>query len=304
MDVKHLRLVKEVSENGSLTKAASKLHLSQSALSHQLREIEKQLGTSLFHRINKKLVLTNAGKLVLDTAGRVLTDLEDTTIAIKKLISGNEGSIKVTTECYSCYHWLPPLMYAFNKEFPKVDIDIHPEHGISPLDKLLSGKLDVAIMNEKLEDSKFEYTRLITDEMIALVHESHPWSKKAYVDAEDFSDQHVIIHSYPLEGVTLFRDVLIPQNIQPKKIIPIQFTEAALEMVKARMGIQVIAHWIVAPALTSGNLRAIKVTKSGLRRSWYAVTLRRKEQPQYLENFLDHLRDNIATTCERYSSAD
>ena len=300
MDIKHLRLVKEVSENGSLTKAASKLYLSQSALSHQLKEIESQLGTSLFHRINKKLVLTHAGKLVLDSAGRVLTDIEDTTISIKKLIEGNHGNIKVATECYSCYHWLPSLMYAYNKEFPNVDIDIHPEHGISPLEKLLEGKLDVAIINEYKEDSNFQYTRLISDDMIALVHESHPWASKDYVDAEDFESQQVIIHSYPLESVTLFRDLLIPQHISPRKIIPIQYTEAAIEMVRARMGVQVIAHWIVAPALQSGTLKAVRVTKSGLRRSWYAVTLKRDTQPQYLENFVAHLKDNIENSCERF----
>jgi len=302
MDVKHLKMVKEVSENGNMTKAAAKLFLSQSALSHQLKEVETQLGTSLFHRVNKKLVLTNAGKLVVDSAERVLADIEDTTIAVKRLAEGNKGAIKVTTECYSCYHWLPPLMFAFNKEFPNVDIDIHPEHGISPLDKLLSGKLDVAIVNQYSEDSKFEYTKLITDEMIALVHESHPWCNRKYVEAEDFADQHVIIHSYPLESVTLFRDVLMPQHIEPKKIIPIQYTEAAIEMVKARMGIQVIAHWIVAPNLESGRLRAIKVTKSGLRRSWYAVTLRKDEKPRYLENFLCHLKNNIEASCMKYEN--
>lgn len=302
MDVKHLRLVKEVSDNGSLTKASERLFVSQSALSHQLKEVESHLGTSVFHRVNKKLVLTKAGKLVLESAERVLTDIEDTRIAVRKLISGNAGNIKVATECYSCYHWLPPLMYAFNKEFPNVEIDIHPEHSVSPLDKILSGELDVAIVNDKVESSKFEYTPLITDEMIAVVHASHPWSSKPYVEAEDFRDEQVIVHSYPLESVTLFRDILIPQHIQPKKIIPIQFTEAAMQMIKARMGVQVIAHWIAAPSLQDGNLKAVKVTKSGLKRTWYAVTLKREDNPQYIRNFIAHLMENIASTCSRFPS--
>ena len=80
MEIRHLKLIKEVAETKSLTKAKDKLFLSQSALSHQLKEIEGQLGTPLFHRVNKQLILTGAGKMVLESAERVLTDLEKTEI--------------------------------------------------------------------------------------------------------------------------------------------------------------------------------------------------------------------------------
>ena len=92
MEVKHLRLIKAVADKGSLTKAMETLYLSQSALSHQLKELETQLGAKLFHRVNKKLMLTGAGKIVLDSADRVLKEIERTERAVKQYVGGDEGS--------------------------------------------------------------------------------------------------------------------------------------------------------------------------------------------------------------------
>ncbi|MCG8384312.1 MAG: LysR substrate-binding domain-containing protein, partial [Cytophagales bacterium] len=81
---------------------------------------------------------------------------------------------------------------------------------------------------------------------------------------------------------------------RPKKVTAMQITEAAVEMIKARMGVKVFATWIIQPYLHSNHLALIPVTKKGLFRSWYAITLKRPEQPQYLDNFINHLKRNIS----------
>lgn len=296
MEIRHLRLVKEVAKKGSLTKAMDTLYLSQSALSHQLKEAESQLGAPLFHRVNKKLVLTGAGKIVLDSAERILDDLDNTMLSVKKYISGDKGTVRVATQCYTCYHWLPALMVEFNKEFPNVEIEIFPEANSDPFKHILSGKLDLAVVSEKIDDPNLKYMELFSDEMMALVPSQHPWASKKYVRAEDFKDEVSIIHSYPLETTTLFSQVLIPEGIKPKKIIPIQVTEAVVEMVKAGMGVKVMAKWIAEPYLRDKQLTLVPVTRKGLFRTWYAVVLN-KETPQYLGNFISHLNCNIAGVC-------
>ncbi len=95
MEIKHLKLIETVSEEGSLTKAVDKLFLTQSALSHQLKEMETQLGTQVFHRVNKKLVLTGAGKIVLKSAKKILKEIDDIQLEIKKYISGETGNIRL-----------------------------------------------------------------------------------------------------------------------------------------------------------------------------------------------------------------
>lgn len=297
MEVRHLRLVKEVADKGSLTKAMDTLFLSQSALSHQLKELENQLGTQLFHRINKKLILTGAGKIVLDSAEKILKDIEKTELSVKKYVSGDTGNIRLTTQCYTCYHWLPSLMIDFNKEFPKVEIEIFPDDIMDTEKQLLDGKIDLAIVSEKRDYPNLKYHELFIDEQVALIPSDHPWAKKKYVTAKDFENETVMIHSYPLESVTLFSQILLPENVQPKKIMQIQVTEAVIEMVKAQLGIKVMANWMIEPYLKDKRLATVPITKKGFYRTWYAVTHNHSETPQYLENFIGHLKCNIAGAC-------
>lgn len=297
MEVRHLKLIKEVAEKGSLTKAKDSLFLSQSALSHQLKEIETQLGTSLFHRINKKLIITGAGKIMLDSARRILADIEKTELSVKKYVSGDSGTVRIATQCYTCYHWLPSLMIDFHKEFPKVEIEIFPDESVDTEQLIMEGKLDLAIVSSQRDYSKLTYHKLFADERVALVPANHPWAKKKYVRAQDFATENLIIHSYPLESVDLFKYILTPEGIKPKKVMQIQVIDAVIEMVRANMGVKVIAKWMIEPYLSDKRLVAIPVTKKGMSRTWYAVTLDKPNSPQYLTNFIEHLKCNIAGVC-------
>ncbi len=297
MEIRHLKLIKEVARTQSLTKAKDALFLSQSALSHQLKELETQLGTPLFHRVNKQLVITNAGKMVLEGAEKILTELENTERSIKKYVSGDTGTIRLATECHTCYHWLPSLLIDFKKEFPNVEVDVLIDNSCDIEVEISTGKIDLAIITDAHDRPELTYWELFKDEMIALVNADHPWAKRAYVEAQDFADEHVLIHSYPLESVTIFSQLLIPEKVTPRKVTQVQVDEAMVELVKAGMGVRVIAKWIIEPFLKDPALRAVPVTAKGIRRRWYAATLKQDEPPQYLQNFIQHMRANIGGLC-------
>lgn len=296
MEIRHLKLVKEVAETKSLTKAKDALFLSQSALSHQLKEIEGELGTQLFHRVNKKLILTTAGKMVLESAEKVLSELDKAELSIKKYVSGHTGTLRLATQCYTCYHWLPSIMTAFKKEFPNVEIEIFHNTSVTVEDEILSGKIDLAIVYQPSDKPNIRYQELFNDELFALVPKDHPWASKPFVEARDFEDQNVIIHSYPLESVCLFNQVLFPENVKPQNIMQVQVTEAIIEMVKANMAVNVMAKWIVEPYLEKHDIALVPVTKYGMHRTWYATTLK-ENIPQYIENFVGHLKSNIGGPC-------
>lgn len=297
MEIRHLKLIREVAEKKSLTKAKDALFLSQSALSHQLKEIESQLGTQLFHRVNKQLILTTAGKMVLESAERVLDEIEQTELSIKKYVSGDTGTLRLATQCYTCYHWLPSLMTNFKKEFPNVELEIFHNNNADVEDQILDGNIDVAIIYESSDRPNVDYFELFRDEMFLLVPKTHPLAKKPYVDPEDFENQNIIIHSYPLESVTLFSQVLSPHNIKPKNVMQVQVVEAVIEMVKAGMGLNVMAKWIIEPHIDHHDIALVPVTKRGLHRTWYAIMLKQENTPQYLKNFVNHLRCNIGSLC-------
>ena len=113
LEVRHLKLVTAIAEEGGVTRAAGKLNLTQSALSHQLAALEERLGTRLFLRLGRRMVLTPAGETLVASASRLLDDLRSTEEAVTRLGSARGGVLRLATECYTCYHWVPPLMREF-----------------------------------------------------------------------------------------------------------------------------------------------------------------------------------------------
>src|SRR6185295_11113448 len=177
---------------GSLSGAAKKLFLTQSALSHQLKEIEWQMGTQAFHRVNKKLVITPAGNVVLAAARKILPLVENVDLELKKIASGETGQLRLCTECYTCYHWLPPLIKKFNLEYPNIDIHIITENVNEPLSLLKDGKVDVALVHRPERDNSLDYVELFKDEMVLLMSSRDPLTQYPVILPDHFSNQVLI----------------------------------------------------------------------------------------------------------------
>ena len=293
MEIRHLRLIKAIVEEGSITKAIDKLHLTQSALSHQLKEAEYQLGTKIFLRANKKMILTKAGAKLYEIANEIIDKLSETELQIKQMVFGEIGEIRISTECFSSYHWLPSVIKQFHDLYPNIELKIVTEATHYPLQKLLDNVIDIGIVSDQIKDDKIKYLELFQDEVVMAVSEEHPWATKKYVVAEDFANEHLIIHSLPLETVTIHQMVLAPAKISPKKITALPLTEASIEMVKANMGVMSMAKWALQPYLKNSSLKAVKIGKNGLKRKHFIAIRNEKEYPDYFNHFIGFLQTVI-----------
>jgi len=293
MEIRHLRLVRAIVEEGSIARAIDTLHLTPSALSHQLKEAEMQLGAPIFYRINKKLVLTPVGEKVLDAAHDILGRWGRTQAEIKEMIGGEKGVLRLSTECYTSYHWLPGMMKTFARDFPHVQLRIDFEATNNPLPRLRSGNVDVVITNDPIPDSNIEYIPLFNDELRALVPAGHCWENRPYVTAEDFATETIIIYSLPLSSVILYQRLLAPAGVEPAAVSVVPLTEASIELVKAGMGVKVMAGWAAKPYLSGGQLRSVRVGPEGLYIQYYAARLKHQEYPLYFDCFLNSLRQEM-----------
>ena len=286
IELRHLKLVRAVNTHGSLTRAGTELHLTQSALSHQLRDIEQRLGSSLFLRVGKRMVLTPAGGHLLRSADDVLTEIERTEEAIRRLAGAGAGVMRISTECYTCYHWLPSLLKAFRRAHPRVEIQVVAKATEHPLPYLLDGRLDVAIVSDPVRDRRLTTRRLFDDEMVVIVEPRHPLATRRYVRAEDFAHETLLIYP-PKEESTIYQEVLVPAGVKPAELQQIELTEAIIELVKAGLGIAVLARWAVAPYVKAGALRALPLTRRGFRRVWSAATLKNMARVPFVRDFID-----------------
>src|SRR5688572_2409592 len=110
LETRHLRLVQALAEEGGPTRAAARLHLTQSAVSHQLAELEGRLGIALFTRVRRRLQLTAAGRQLLDFSRVALKDLSRIERDLHHAGTRARETLRISTECFTCYHWLPQVL--------------------------------------------------------------------------------------------------------------------------------------------------------------------------------------------------
>jgi LysR family transcriptional regulator for metE and metH len=293
LDVRTLQLVLAIHEESGVTRASERLNVTQSALSHQLRDIEDRLRTPLFLRVKKKMLITPAGETVVRLARSVLQEVEAAEEEIRLLSDGTRGTIRLSTQCYTCYHWLPAILRKFGKRYPNVEIRIDVGATRQALRALLEGRIDVAIVNTDTNDASVELTPLFEDELLLVVAEDHPLSRSTWVRPAQLAREHLLLHNLPEEN-SFVQTVLKPAGVSPERCSQVELTEAIIELVRAGMGVAVMANWVVRAYERRGGIRAIRVSKAGLHRQWYAATLRQERTPVYRQRFLDSLRDMAA----------
>ena len=295
LEIRHLRLVVAIVEEQGLTRASERLNLTQSALSHQLKQIENSLGVTLFTRANKRLVLTDAGEELLDRARRILADISDLETALRERASGRRGRIRLATQCYTCYEWLPPLLKRFYRSHPDVDVEIIADATDAPLEALRKCEIDVAIISTPVEDAGVQVFDLFRDEMLLLVAPSHPLAKKAWVTPRDFTDEHLLVYSPPSENF-FYRQYLARSAAPPRNVTVIKLTEAILSMVRAGLGVTVASRWAVADELRSGRIAGVRIGADGFYREWRAALRDSdgRQVPGYVSDFLELVGESAA----------
>jgi len=294
LEVRHLRLVSAVAELGSLTRAGDRLHLTQSALSHQLRDIESRLGAALFLRVGKRLVLTPAGERLLATARDVLERLDRTEQDIHQMGKARAGMLRLTTECYTCYHWLPPLLVRYRKRFPQVEVRIDVGATGRPLDMLLAGKLDLAIMSSPVRDRRLVSRPVFDDELVVVAARDHRFAKQIHVRLSDLQDETLYVYP-PKEESRVLQEVLVPSGHAPARVEEVMLTESIAELVKAGLGVSVLARWAVQPLVDAGTIVIRPLTARGLRREWRAVMPKDLAGADYIGEFIELLGKHAPT---------
>jgi LysR family transcriptional regulator, regulator for metE and metH len=291
IEIRHFQLIQAIAQTGSVTKASQKLCLTQPSLSHQLKEIESRLGTRLFLRVNKSMVITPEGKKILDAGHEILTRVS----VLEQDIKANTGSsrlLRITTQCYTCYHWLPLIMKKFQTQMPHTEIDIVTEAMSNPVDYLLRGQIDLAVANSMKETNGIRFEKLFDDEQVVLVPSKHLLAKRKFIQPSDFAGEHLIVYKQDSGTDHFTQTVLAPQGIQVGKITRMQLTEARVELVKAGIGLTVMSRWLVRPfARDSKAIKLLPIGKNGFYRTWYIATLDQKRNDPVVKEFTGFLKE-------------
>ena len=210
MEIKYLKLIRTIAEVGNISNSADKLFLTQSALSHQLKEIEERLGFKVFTRSRNNWKLTEEGKELYELSKKVIGEIEESMEKIKGIKDGSKGTIRISTECYTFYHGLPQFIQRMGMLYPEIEIQLVIEATHHSVSKLFSNELDITLTTTKPENNALEVIQLFEDEIFAIIHEENPLAGKTHLEAKDFASSHLIIHSFPIETVSVYQHFLKP----------------------------------------------------------------------------------------------
>jgi len=293
MELKYFRLIKTIAEEGNISNSATRLFLTQSALSHQLRAIEDRMGFKVFLRKRNQWKLTEEGKELYQLANTVLTEIDQGLTNIQKIKEGSKGRIRISTECYSFYQGLPKFIQKMSVLYPEILIDLDIEATHRPVSKILAKELDMAIVTSSPVNDDLVVIEIMQDEIFAIVHKENPLNQKSYLAATDFSQAHLIIHSFPLETVSVYEHFLKLYHVEPLKITAIPLTEVALEMVNANMGIICMPSWTLKPFKLPKDLVFKKLGKQGLIRKHYLTFHQDHANKKYYQDFIQNLEEEF-----------
>ncbi|MEO0485010.1 MAG: LysR substrate-binding domain-containing protein [Pseudomonadota bacterium] len=272
IDLKHLRAVKMIHEAGGLARAADLLHITQSALSHQVKGLEDQVGVDLFVRRTKPLKLSPAGMRLLRLANQVLPEIAAAEEEFRGLQQGKTGRLHIAIECHACFEWLFPVLEGFRKAWPDVDVDIRPGLAFEAMPALEREEVDLVVSSDPEEIDGVTFSPLFDYEAVFVASSAHPLASREFVEAEDFRDQLLI--SYPVERSRLdvFSQLLIPAKVEPRGIRQVELTAVILLLVASNRGVAVLPDWVVREVRYNSDYVTRPLTEQGVTRRLYAAT--------------------------------
>lgn len=294
IELRHLRLLQAVTEAGGLTAAAERLHLTQSAVSHQLKALEEALGLPLVERTARPAQLTAAGRRLLALAHTALPQVDAALRDLAKLKDGDAGELRIAVECHTCYDWLMPAMDSYRDVWPGVDLDLLGGFQADPVGLLLEGRADLVITSETTPRAGVTHAPLFGFEMLALMPPAHALTKRKHLLPRDFADETLITYPVPEDRLDLIRRVLHPAGIKPARR-EAQLTVAILQLVASRRGLAALPAWAVAPYLERGYIAARPIGAHGLWGELYAAVRSADADRAYVADFIETVkRDSFA----------
>ncbi len=272
LELRHLRSIKAIHDMGGLARAAEVLNVTQSALSHQIKGLEEQVGLDLFVRRTKPLKLSAAGMKMLRMAERLLPEIEALEEEFSRLKQGRTGRLHIAIECHACFDWLFPVLELFRRAWPDVDVDIRPGLAFDALPALLREEVDLVISSDPEEIAGIEFSPLFDYEPVFIASSGHPLASKPFIEAEDFRDQTLIAYPVDKSRLDVFSQLLIPARIEPRAIRQVELTAVIMLLVASNRGVSVLPDWVVRDSRYNHEYVTKPLTEHGLTRRLYAAT--------------------------------
>ncbi|WP_295316948.1 LysR family transcriptional regulator [Roseobacter sp.] len=286
IEFRHLRTIQAIHEAGGLARAADLLHITQSALSHQIKGLEDQAGVELFVRRSKPLKLSPAGQRLLRLAEQVLPQVQALQDEFTGLRAGSTGRMHIAIECHACFEWLFPVLEKFRRSWADVDVDIRPGLAFDALPALLKEEVDLVVSSDPEDLPGVEFVELFDYAPVFVASSQHPLAQKPFVEAADFRGETLITYPVERSRLDVFSQLLIPAKVEPAAIRQVELTAVILLLVASNRGVAVLPDWVVREVKYSSDYVTRPLTAKGITRRLYAAVRQDDMDKAYMQQLL------------------
>lgn len=291
LELRHLNTLLAIDEAGSLVEAAERLHVTQSALSHQLKDLEHRLAVSLIVRRTRPIRFTPAGARLLALARDILPRVKRTETELRRLAAGRSGRLHIAIECHSCFQWLMPALDRFREAWPEVELDLSAAFSFTPQSALVRGDLDMVITSDPVDNEAVRYLPLFRYELVLAVARGSALARQRFVAASALSDQRLITYPVEHERLDVFTAFLDPAGVAPASVRTAELTPMMVQLVAAGRGVAALPNWALTEYLDLKLVEAVRLGEAGVWRTLYAAVRDGDESVPYVQEFMDTARD-------------
>jgi len=294
MELSQLRTFRVVAETLNFTRAAERLHLTQSAVSHQIKALEKELGEPLFIRTKRGVKVSQVGKVALDHADRILDEAE----AMREHVSGLEhtaiGRVRAAAATQAFVHLFAPLFESFMRKHPRIELSFRTTVSTDQtVTDILDGAADVGFASVPVYSPTLHVTELFEDELVLVVGRKHPLANEQEVTVEQLEGERLILFE---RGASIRRttDAFLKQaNIRLKPALESNDTYFIKLMVEHGLGVSLLPGWAVRDEVLAEKLARLQITGHHLHRKVAMLSLGRF-LPSPTRLFLEYILQNKA----------
>lgn len=294
LDRQHLSILREVDRMGSLTAAAERLNVSQSALSHTIRKLEDRYGVAMWEKYGRNLRLTDAGRYILTLAQRVLPQIERAENVLSDYRHGQRGSLKIGMECHPCHQWLMSVTKPYLMDWPDVGLELTTSFAFGGVATLAGYEIDILITPDPIEMAGVQYLPVFDYELVLAVPVDHPLALKRHAEPADLLDETLFTYPVPPERLDVFSQFLVPANCRPRHHRNIETTEMMLQLVAAGRGVSAIPDWLVRREAAALGVRAVRIGQSGILKSIHLGLREGDDTVDFIAGFLETSRQTLA----------
>jgi DNA-binding transcriptional LysR family regulator len=261
-------------EMGSFTAAAREMGLTQSAVTHSIHALERDLGCRLLDRLGKRITATQAGEALQQHALTVLSTMRRARLELTHLGQWGNGRLRVAATATVCQHIIPAVIREFRESFPNWNIQIEPLDTPDGISALRERRVDICVGLEPDPQPDLTFRKHASDELSFIVHPLHPWAGTGAAEPGQIATQSYILYGKRSLTAGIVTRYFAAQGITLKSMIELANTQAILELVALGLGVGILAGWVIQESLTRGILKSIPLGRKKLRRSWGCTILK------------------------------